>query len=106
MPSVPAVVVLGLLTLTSGVAAQAAPLPKVKEEKAGLLAQAKITPDSAAKLGSAKYPDAVIQSAEIEEEDGRLIYSFDFKTAGKAGVDEVQVDAKTGEVVGTEHEDE
>jgi uncharacterized membrane protein YkoI len=45
-----------------------------------------------------------ITEAELEEEDGRLIYSFEIKVAGKAGEDEVEVDARTGEVVKQEHE--
>ncbi len=76
----------------------------VKEEKPGLLKKAKITPDSAIALAKAKLPKATLKSAEIEEEDGKLIYSFDFETAGKSGIDEVNVDAKTGKVGKVEHE--
>ena len=44
-----------------------------------------------------------IQSAELEEEKGRLIYSFDIKTAKKA-ITEVNVDAKNGAIVSAHHE--
>ena len=85
----------------------AAPLAaqvKVKEEKAGLLKMATVTPEAATATAQAKVPKGKIQSAEIEQEDGKLIYSFDIKTAGKSGIDEVNVDAKTGAVLGVEHE--
>ena len=38
-----------------------------------------------------------VKSAELEKEDGRLVYSFDIQT--KEGIHEVQVDAYSGEVV-------
>jgi hypothetical protein len=78
---------------------------KVSENKPGLLKKAKISPDSAIVVAKARLPKATIASAEIEQENGKLIYSFDFKTAGKSGTDEVNVDAMTGKLVGkVEHE--
>jgi len=76
----------------------------VKEEKPGLLKKAKITAEAATASAQAKVPKGTLKSAEIEEEDGKLIYSFDFETAGKSGSDEVNVDAITGKVLGVEHE--
>ena len=76
----------------------------VKEEKPGLLAKAKVTADVATATAHARFPKAKLASAEIEEENGKLIYSFDFKTEGKSGIDEVNVDAISGEVLAVEHE--
>jgi uncharacterized membrane protein YkoI len=77
----------------------------VKEEKPGLLKQAKISSAAAIATAQAKLPNAKLSSAEIENEDGKLQYSFDFKTAGKSGIDEVNVDAMTGKIIGkVEHE--
>ena len=45
-----------------------------------------------------------VKSSELEEEGGKLVYSFDVKRKGKPGVDEVQVDALTGEVSAVKHE--
>lgn len=70
----------------------------IKEEKPGLLKKAKITPAAAQAAAQAKVPGGSIRSAEIEEEQGKLIYSFDIVTKGKSGVDEVNVDAATGAV--------
>jgi hypothetical protein len=81
------------------------PTPMVKEEKPGLLAQATITPDSAARIAQARLPRARVRKAEIELENGRLVYSFDLEVPGRSGIEEVQVDAKSGKVMGVEHED-
>ena len=77
---------------------------KVKEDKPGLLKKAKITSEAAIATAQAKFPKAKISEAEIEDEDGKLIYSFALKTEGKSGIDEVNVDAMTGKVLKTEHE--
>ena len=76
----------------------------VKEEKPGLLKKARITSDVAIKTAQGKVPGATIASAEIENEKGKLIYTFDMKTAGKDGIDEVNVDAMTGAVLSVAHE--
>ena len=49
-------------------------------------------------------PGGKIVSAEIEEEKGKLLFSFDVKTAGKSGIDEVNVDALDGTVLSVQHE--
>ncbi|MEP6766012.1 MAG: PepSY domain-containing protein [Gemmatimonadaceae bacterium] len=77
---------------------------KMKEEKPGLLKMAKITPEAATASALGKVPNGKVQAAEIEQEKGKLIYSFDIKVAGKKGIEEVAVDAKTGEVISVEHE--
>ena len=47
---------------------------------------------------------AMITKGGIESEDGCLIYSFDVKTPGKKGIDEVIVDAGTGTILKVDHE--
>ncbi len=76
----------------------------VKEEKAGLLKQAKITPEVATATALSKVPNGKVQAAEIEIEKKKLIYSFDIKVAGKSGIEEVAVDAITGAVIAVTHE--
>ena len=73
---------------------------KIKETKPGLLKKAKISADSAIAVAKSKLPKATLDAGEIEEEGGKLIYSLDFKTAGKTGIDEVNIDAMTGKLVG------
>lgn len=76
----------------------------MKEEQPGLLARAKITPDAATASAKAKLPQARLVAAEIEQEHGKLIYSFDFKIEGRSGSDEVAVDALTGKILSVAHE--
>lgn len=40
-----------------------------------------------------------IESAELEQEKGRWVYSFDIRRAGEANIHETLVDANTGEIV-------
>ena len=94
-----------LAGLPGHAAAQATPVP-IKEEKPGLLARATVTPDSARAIAlRAVAKGGKIAAAEIEEEGGKLVYSFDITIPRKKGIDEVLVDARTGKVVAVEHED-
>jgi uncharacterized membrane protein YkoI len=77
---------------------------KVTEDKPGLLKRAKISPDSATKLALAAVPKGKVTSGEIEEEKGKLIYSFDITVPGKRGVEEIHIDPATGAVLSREHE--
>ena len=90
----------------SGVAA--APIQQdtltVKEAEPGLKAQAKVASDSAMKIALAKVPGGRIREAEVEKEHGKLVYSFDIEDPKEPGVEEVLVDAKSGEVVSATHE--
>jgi hypothetical protein len=51
-----------------------------------------------------RVPKATIQAVELEREKGKLMFSYDMKTTGKSGIDEVNVDAMTGKVIGFSHE--
>jgi uncharacterized membrane protein YkoI len=64
---------------------------------------AKVSLDSAKATAQAKVPDGQLVSHEMETEHGKTIYSFEFKVPNKSGVDEVNVDAMTGKVVGGVH---
>ena len=70
------------------------------ETPAQLKAEAKITKDAARATALAKVPGGVVKSFELEREKGKLLYSFDIATKGKSGIDEVQVDATTGALIG------
>ena len=96
-----AVAIAALLFSAGSLAAQEV---KLKEEKPGLLKKAKVTFEQAKATAQAKVPKGKLDTAELEEEDGKLIYTMGFKTAGKSGVDEVNVDAVTGKMVKMEHE--
>jgi uncharacterized membrane protein YkoI len=85
-------------------AAAAAAPAWLKVESAALLQRAKVTPEAARATAQARFAKARIVSAELEVEDGKLLYSFDLRTKGKSGVDEVDVDALTGAIVSVKHE--
>jgi hypothetical protein len=74
-------------------------LQAVDETQAMLHARAKISEAKAREIASAKVPSGTIKSAELEEENGKLIYSFDISTPGTSNITEVAVDAITSNVV-------
>ena len=68
---------------------------------------AKVSKETAqtAALGAIKNPgSATVASAELEAEDGCLIWSFDVKQQHMHGIQEVTVDAGTGKVLSSTHE--
>jgi uncharacterized membrane protein YkoI len=82
--------------------------PKAKNEatsQAALRKEAKIAEAEARKTALAAVPGGKVQSHELEREHGKLIFSYDIKVSGKSGIEEVNVDAMTGEIVAHEHED-
>ena len=75
-----------------------------KELPDSLTKVAKVMESVAAVSAQARVPKGKIQSVELEREKDKLIYSYDIKTAGKSGIDEVHVDAMTGKVIAFAHE--
>ena len=82
---------------------QASAKPKHETQKA-LRAEAKVKEDSARKVALAAVPGGKVSKHELERENGKVIYSYDIKVAGKPGMDEVHVDAVTGAVLSNQHE--
>jgi uncharacterized membrane protein YkoI len=77
---------------------------KKVETQADLEKEAKMTMADARAMALRTVPNATIQAGEIEREGGKLIYSFDMKTTGRSGIDEVNIDAMTGKLVSNQHE--
>ncbi len=71
---------------------------------AKLVKQAAVSEANAARTVAARLPNGRIQAVELENEGGRLIYSYEVKIPGRSGIEEINVNAKTGAVVNTEHE--
>ena len=84
-------------------ASHAQPAVKVSGD-AKLKSQAKVSEADAIATAMKRVPNGAIKAGELEREDGKLIYSFEIKVPGKSGIEEVNVDALTGAVVGQEHE--
>jgi uncharacterized membrane protein YkoI len=74
------------------------------EQEAKLESQARITKPEAEKIVLEHAPNGTIKEGELENEKGRLIWSFDIATSGSQDITEIQVDAKTGQVVSVEKE--
>ena len=99
------VIPLVALALSATVAGAQTPKHHRKvETEAELQKEAKMTMADARAVALKEVPGATIQAGEIEREGGKLIYSFDMKTAGKSGIDEVNIDAMTGKLVSRQHE--
>lgn len=62
----------------------------------------KISMKKAKVIALKQVPGGKIESAELENEGGKLIYSFDIK--GNSGITEVNVDAMNGKVVAVQNE--
>jgi uncharacterized membrane protein YkoI len=71
---------------------------------AKLVKEAKVSEADAAKTALARVPKGHIEAVELENEGGKLLYSYELKVPGRSGIEEVNVDAKTGTVANTEHE--
>lgn len=91
----------------AGVASAQQPVQSVGPKAdipANLARQAKISESAARATALAKVPGATVEAAELEREGGKLLYSYDLKVAGMSGIQEVQVNAIDGSIVGVQHE--
>jgi uncharacterized membrane protein YkoI len=95
--------VVAAFVITAGVASAQGSAYK-KDVPAKLAKTAKISEDSAARIAQAKLPAGKIEAVELENEHGKLQYSYDIKVAGKSGIEEVNINAMDGSVIGVEHE--
>jgi hypothetical protein len=66
--------------------------------------QAKVSRAIAQRTALERVPRGSVQSAELEREHGRLIWSFDIVMPGTRDIKEVHVDANDGSVVVVETE--
>jgi Peptidase propeptide and YPEB domain len=66
--------------------------------------QTKISKQEAEKIALTRVPDGTIKSAELETENGKLIWSFDISRPKTANITEIQVDAKKGMIVSEQTE--
>ncbi len=89
-------------TLASATPRTSAQENREAQEQEKLAREAKITKEQAQETALKRAPGTV-ESAELEREHKRLVYSFDIRNA-QGTIDEVQVSAITGKVVRVEHE--
>ena len=72
--------------------------------EAELLKQAHVTKHQAKKIALARVKHGTIKNAELEKENGVLIWSFDIAQPGKKDLTEVWVDATTGKITSVDVE--
>ena len=96
--------VAAILLSAAAAGAQGPTHHKKVETQTDLQKEAKMTMADARTMALKTVPGATIQDGEIEREGGKLIYSFDMKVPGKSGIDEVNIDAMTSQLVSHQHE--
>jgi hypothetical protein len=69
-----------------------------------LQAQQRISRAEAEKTALARVPGGKTISGKLEKEKGRQVWSFDISMPGSRNITEVWIDARTGEVIGTQIE--
>ena len=97
-------IVLSLVGSVAVVAFMSATINGAEESQAALKKEAKVTEARARSTALAKVVNGTVKSSELEKEHGKLIWSFDIATPKTQNITEVQVDAKTGEIVSTQIE--
>src|SRR5437868_10847534 len=97
-------IVMTAAALTAGASLTSAAPKALQEsqEQQRLARQAKITKEQAQETATKRAPGNV-ESAELEREHGKLVYSFDIRNS-KGTITEVQVSALTGKIVRVERE--
>jgi hypothetical protein len=76
----------------------------LQEEGQGLLGQARISDAQARAIALQRVPGGRIVDAELEDEGGTLIYSYELRAANGRGTVELEIDARTGAVLSEERE--
>jgi hypothetical protein len=69
----------------------------LEEDSPGLLVRARVTDANARVIALQRVPGGRIAEAELEEERGRLVYSYEIRVADGRGF--VEIDARTGAVL-------
>ncbi len=74
------------------------------QDNAASSGQNNISEKSAREIAAKRYPNSAFESAELEKENNRLIWSLDLRPNGSNKIQEVHVDAMTGDIVKVEYE--
>jgi len=86
---------------TAGPTTPQAPYTRILPDS--IAREATVTKALAFAVAKKAVPPGNVASIELEREGGKPNYPTDVKTRGKAGIDEVTVDAKTGQMVAGVH---
>jgi hypothetical protein len=75
-----------------------------QSKAAKLMAEAKVSKETAQQTALAKVPGGTVKDGELEKEKGKLIWSFDITIPDSKDIKEVAVDAITGDVIAVDTE--
>lgn len=90
------------MILGAGKALAENPSPQASQNE--LRTEAKITEAQARQIVLKQVPKGTIKSIELEEEKGLLIWSADVAVPATRNITEVEIDAKTGDVIALQTE--
>ena len=76
-----------------------------EKTQAQLQAMARLTQGDAEQVAAPKVPGGTLHEAELEEEDGKVVWSLEYTMPGTNMVTEVEVDAVSGEILAVEQEE-
>ena len=93
-----------MITLVLVLSAGAFVIAQAEPTQEQLTRQAVVKKAQAEKIALARVPRGTIKSAEIENERGKLVWSFDITTPGTRDITEVLVNAKNGAIVTVDKE--
>ena len=93
-----------MITLALVLSAGAFVVAQAKPTEAELTRQAVVKKAHGERIALARVPHGTIKSAEIENERGKLVWSFDIATPGTPDITEVLVNAKTGAIISVSKE--
>ena len=93
-----------MITLALVLSAGAFVVAQAKPTEAELTRQAVVKKAHGERIALARVPHGTIKSAEIENERGKLVWSFDIATPGTPDITEVFVNAKTGAIISVSKE--
>ncbi len=77
----------------------------LEEDSPGLLAQATISDAAARAVALERFPGGQIVDADIDQDDGRVVYKYELRVANDRHRVDVDIDAKTGAIVAVDDKD-
>lgn len=92
--------------VAASVAAIGTGVVALQEDSPGLAEHARITDANARVIALQRVRGGRIVEAELEEEDGRLLYEYEIRVADRPGVVKAEIDARNGSVVRERHQAE
>jgi uncharacterized membrane protein YkoI len=92
--------------VATSVAAIATDVVALQEDSPGLVDQAKVTDANARVIALQRVPGGRIVEAELEVDDGRLLYEYEIRVADRPGIVKSEIDARNGAVVREKRRDQ